>query len=127
MKYKQTSINIDIELFSKIENLKLLTGSDLNTSKIVNMALKEFFETNSVYNEIISQADESILVPIEKYAQLFSVSKKTVRSKIQNGSINSIKIGELEYIKLAENDIKNIFVQLINLKSRVEALEKKLD
>ncbi|WP_152184857.1 hypothetical protein [Sulfurimonas indica] len=126
MKYKQTSINIEIDLFDKIENLKLLTGSDLNTSKIINLALREFFETNSVYNEIISQADESILVPIDKYAQIFSVSKKTVKSKIQNGSIQSIKLGELEYIKLAENDIKNIFIQLINLKSRVENLEKKV-
>ena len=115
-----------MDLFNKIENLKSLTGSDLNTSKIINLALREFFETNSVYNEIISQADNSILIPIEKYAQLFSMNKKSVKSKIQNGSLESIKLGELEYIKLAENDIRNIFVQLIDLKKRVEQIENKI-
>jgi len=126
MNYKQTSVNIEMDLFNKIENLKSLTGSDLNTSKIINLALREFFETNSVYNEIISQADNSILIPIEKYAQLFSMNKKSVKSKIQNGSLESIKLGELEYIKLAENDIRNIFVQLIDLKKRVEQIENKI-
>jgi len=126
MSYKQTSVNIEMDLFNKIESLKSLTGSDLNTSKIINLALREFFETNSVYNEIISQADDSILIPIDKYAQLFSMNKKSVKSKIQNGSLKSIKLGELEYIKLEENDIRNVFVQLIDLKKRVDQIEKKI-
>ena len=123
---KQLSITIEEELYKEIKKLIKITG-DLNVSKVINLAVKDFFKGDSEYSRIMSEIDDNILIPIKQYISIFGLTEKTVKSQISKGTLKTINIGGKRYIKLDPDDKKNIFYEIEKLKKRIDAIEKKLD
>ena len=107
---KQLSITIEEELYKEIKKLIKITG-DLNVSKVINLAVKDFFKGDSEYSRIMSEIDDNILIPIKQYISIFGLTEKTVKSQISKGTLKTINIGGKRYIKLDPDDKKNIFMK----------------
>ena len=126
-KYRTCSVNIETKLMEQIYTLQDSVYSKLTISNIVNSALMEFFHFNSEYGAFINAAKGEILIPKKKYASLFGIEQVTINSKIKNNQLIEAKIGDLEYIKLAEDDFKNVFVQVQKLRETVSRLDEKME
>ena len=122
--YKTCSINIEESLMEKITALQGSVYSKLSITQIVNSALTEFFDFNSEYGAFINAAKGEILIPREKYGLLFSLDALTIKNKIARGSLTEINIGDLKYIRLADDDFKNVFVHVHKLKEDLSKLEE---
>jgi len=124
MAVKAISVTIDEKLHNKAKKLIKIT-QDLNMSKVLNLGLKAIFEDeNSSYGKLINELGNSILIPINKYVRVFGLKEKTVRTQISQGLINAIDLGGKLYIKMEDDDLRNIFYQITELKERVAKLEE---
>ncbi len=127
MAVKAISATIDEELYKKAKKLIEIT-QDLNMSKILNLGLKAIFEDeNNSYGKLINEIGNSVLVPIDKYTRVFGLKGKTVRVQISQGLIDSIDLGGKTYIKLEDDDLRNIFYQINELRERVAKIEEKIN
>jgi len=126
-KYRTCSVNIETKLMEQIYSLQESVLSKLTISNIVNSALLEFFNFNSEYGAFINAAKGEILIPKKKYGTLFGIEQVSINNKIKNNQLVVIKIGDLEYIRLAEDDFKNVFAQVHKLRETVSMLDKKVE
>jgi len=124
--YTTQSVNIDNENYKKIINFQESTYSKMTFTKIINLALVELFDGNSDLGKFINGAEKNILVPIDKYATLFSLTLNNVKNKLKSGSLEEIKIAELSYIKLYDDDLRNIFVQQHIMREELSELKKEI-
>jgi len=124
--YTTHSVNIDKENYQKILNFQESTYSKMTLTKIINLALVELFDGNSDLGKFINGAEKNILVPIDKYATLFSLTLNNVKNKIKSGSLKEIKIAELSYIKLYDDDLRNIFVQQHIMREEMDTLKNEI-
>ncbi len=126
MAVKAISATIDEELYNKAKKLIEIT-QDLNMSKVLNLGLKALLEDeDSNYGKLINEIGNSVLIPVDKYTRVFGLKGKTVKTQISQGLINSINLGGKTYIKMEDDDLRNIFYQIIELKERVAKLEEKV-
>jgi len=133
--YKRHTVNIEIDLYEKIEQLQKSTYSKLGITKIINIALDSFFngkDAGSDYMEFLKGAKNDILVPYDKYASLFSLSVNTIKNKINSGNLEKVMIGNLSYIRLRDEDMRNSFTRVVMQeeeirKMKVEIQEMKSD
>ncbi len=127
MAVKAISATIDEELYNKAKKLIEIT-QDLNMSKVLNLGLKALFEDeDSNYGKLINEIGNSVLIPVDKYTRVFGLKGKTVKTQISQGLLNSINLGGKTYIKMEDDDLRNIFYQIIELKERVAKLEEKVN
>lgn len=125
MAVKAISATIDEELYKKAKKLIKIT-QDLNMSKVLNLGLQALLEDeDNNYGKLINEIGNSILIPVDKYTRVFGLKGKTVRVQISQGLIDSINLGGKTYIKMEDDDLRNIFYQIIELKERVAKLEEK--
>jgi len=129
VKYKTHTVNIDIDLYEKIEQLQKSTFTKLGITKVINIALDSFFngkDAGSDYMEFLKTAKNDILVPYDRYASVFSISLNNIKNKIISGTLEQVMIGDLSYIRLRDEDMKNTFVRVIMQEEEIKKLKEEM-
>ena len=83
--FKSHTINIDIDLYNQLTELQNRTHGFLSVTKIVNSSLDTFFngeQSQNNYANFLREISDDILIPPEKYANVFGLTKKNVMNKI---------------------------------------------
>lgn len=127
--FKSHTINIEMGLYEKLLELQKRTYVKLSVTKIVNSAIDVLIngtDEHNSYASFLKEAGNDILVPHDKYASLFSLSSKNIKDKIATNTLEKVMIGDLAYIRLREDDMKNTFSQVVAIREEMDTMKEEM-
>lgn len=124
----QHTVSISSEMMDNMQSLKEKSMGNLTISKIIDMALDNFFNADdNKFGNLFPEGLGSVLIPIDKYGAMFTFTNKNIKDKISTGKLTCIELGRMEYIVMEEDDVKNFAFQIVNMKSKIEKLTKRIE